>query len=109
MPHNRKPIFVCKVYASLPLPVSLPHSLSPPYHAMRSNTHHVADASSDVPLTLLVLPDCYRRIYQNKDAELYLCDWGFNTAAQRGRGEANPRVRVIGTGDIGGALSSPDS
>eukprot|EP00904_Undaria_pinnatifida_P012979 jgi/Undpi1/8811/HiC_scaffold_25.g11273.m1 len=44
-----------------------------------------------------------------EDAELYLCDWGFNTAAQRGRGEANPRVRVIGTGDIGGALSSPDS
>eukprot|EP00752_Nemacystus_decipiens_P005663 g5125.t1 len=36
---------------------------------------------------------------------LYLCDWGFNTAAQRARGEANPRVTLIGTGDIAGLLS----
>ncbi|CBN78330.1 conserved unknown protein [Ectocarpus siliculosus] len=36
---------------------------------------------------------------------LYLCDWGFNTAAQRARGESNGRVTVVGTGDIAGLLA----
>eukprot|EP00903_Cladosiphon_okamuranus_P008609 g8257.t1 len=40
-----------------------------------------------------------------EDVRLYLCDWGFNTAAQRARGEANPRVSVIGTGDVAGLLT----
>lgn len=36
---------------------------------------------------------------------MYLCDWGFNTPAQRARGKSNPRVRVIGTSDVAGVLA----
>ncbi|CAM9156056.1 unnamed protein product [Ectocarpus fasciculatus] len=36
---------------------------------------------------------------------LYLCDWGFNTAAQRARGESNDRVTLVGTGDIASLLA----
>ncbi|CAB1111564.1 unnamed protein product [Ectocarpus sp. CCAP 1310/34] len=36
---------------------------------------------------------------------LYLCDWGFNTVAQRARGESNDRITVVGTGDIAGLLA----
>ena len=40
-----------------------------------------------------------------KSVRLYLCDWGFNTAAQRARGEANERITLIGTDDIAGVLA----
>jgi hypothetical protein len=34
-----------------------------------------------------------------KDWKLYLVDWGYNTAAERARAVANPRISVI---DISG-------
>ncbi|CAN0392305.1 unnamed protein product [Pylaiella littoralis] len=43
-----------------------------------------------------------------EDVRLYLCDWGFNTAAQRARGEANERVTLIGTDDLA-SLLAPDA
>ncbi|CAM9910665.1 unnamed protein product, partial [Hapterophycus canaliculatus] len=40
-----------------------------------------------------------------EDVELYLCKWGFNTAAQRARGESNARITLIGTDDLAGLLA----
>ncbi|CAM9257385.1 unnamed protein product [Sphacelaria rigidula] len=39
------------------------------------------------------------------NVRLYLCSWGFNTEEHRARGEANARIQLIGTDEIGGILA----
>lgn len=110
MPHNKRPCVLDKRLTPPPLPGAPPPPLLPTDNAAQSKpmtflTHPLTFSS---PCPTLVYPHVVFTTTQ-KAVQLYLCDWGFNTAAQRARGEANPRVRLVGKDDIGGALSSPVS